>query len=182
MSRPSKLSDRQWEEIARRLADGERVTDLAKKFGVSKTAISSRVSKQLRNIKDVANQMVAADLALSKLAVSEQNLAVSIAQKMRAISDNLADAAVNGSINARRLSEMAGLQVSKINPDDLTGSADTLKGMMMLTRLANESASLGLDLISSTKEMVREESAEPAAVVAEYTLKPDEDVPAKPIL
>lgn len=109
MGRPSKLSEAQWAEVKRRVLGGESISDLAKEFKVSKATISARVSKQVENVKNVANQLVKADLALGALAVSEQVLAVSLASKLRAISDNLASAAHYGAQTAHRLNALANI-------------------------------------------------------------------------
>jgi hypothetical protein len=112
--RPSKLSLQQWAEITRRLVEGEKAADLAREFKVSKATLSTGVSKRAGNIKAVANQMVAAERALSSLTVSEQLITVSLASKLRAIGDNLCDAAHYGAATAHRLSAIANIQVAKI--------------------------------------------------------------------
>lgn len=155
MGRPSKLSEAQWAEVKRRVLGGESISDLAKEFKVSKATISARVSKQVENVKNVANQLVKADLALGALAVSEQVLAVSLASKLRAISDNLASAAHYGAQTAHRLNALANTEVQKVDDAQPLASVESLKGVAALTKLANDSASIALNLLAANKDTVQ---------------------------
>ena len=47
MARPSKLTDKQWEEIKSRMLHGEKAADLSREYKVSKASISERVSERL---------------------------------------------------------------------------------------------------------------------------------------
>ena len=156
MARPSKLKPEQWTEIIKRLLAGEKAADLAREYGVSKTAISARVSKRTETIQTVAHQVVAAERALSELPISEQLLAVNLASKLRAISDNLASAAQYGAQTAHRLSALANSEVSKVDDAEPLKSIESLKGVAALTKLANDSASIALNLLAANKETVKE--------------------------
>jgi hypothetical protein len=101
MARPSKLTDAQWEKIGKRLLAGESASSLAREFGVSKASVSARFSERVKNVKDAANQIVAAEAALSKLNVSEQLAARSLADDLKAISEHLAGAARFGAAKSR---------------------------------------------------------------------------------
>jgi len=156
MGRPSKLTEAKWEELKARLAKGERAADLAREYGVSKTAISVRVSKRAETVKEVANQLVAAERALRELPVSEQLSALSLADDLRAISTHLASAAKFGSATAHRLAGIAHAKVQEI--DDaapLTDeSLESLKGVAVLTKMANDASQVGLNLLAANKERV----------------------------
>lgn len=156
MARPSKLKPEQWTEIIKRLLAGEKAADLAREYGVSKTAISTRVSKRTETIQTVAHQVVAAERALSELPISEQLLAVNLASKLRAISDNLASAAQYGAQTAHRLSALANSEVSKVDDAEPLKSIESLKGVAALTKLANDSASIALNLLAANKDTVKE--------------------------
>lgn len=161
MARPSKLSDAQWAEITKRLVAGEKAADLAREYGVSKSAVSTRVSKRAETINSVANQIVTAERALGELPVSEQLIAVSLASKLRSISDNLASAAMLGAATAHRLNALANSEVGKIDDASPLASGESLKGVMVLTRLANDSASIALNLIAANKDTVKKMNEEP---------------------
>lgn len=155
MGRPSKLSEKQWADITSRLVAGEKAADLAREFGVSKAAISTRVSKRAETIHSVANQVVTAERSLAMLPVSEQLMAVNLASKLRAISDNLASAAMHGSATAHRLNALANSEAAKIDDAEPLKSAENLKGMIVLTKLANDSANIALNLLAANKEAVQ---------------------------
>jgi hypothetical protein len=156
MARPSKLTDAQWEKIGKRLLAGESASSLAREYGVSKAAISGRFSERIRNVKDVANQIVATESALSKLNVSEQLAARSLADDLKAISEHLAGAARYGAATAHRLSGIAHGKVAQIDdaaPLD-ADSLESLKGIAVLTRMANAASEIPLNLLKANKEMV----------------------------
>lgn len=155
MGRPSKLTEAQWEEIRKRLLAGEKAADLSREYGVSKTRISERVSKRVENIKTVANQIVAAEVSLRSLPVSEQNDALSLADDLKSISRHLAGAGRFGAATAHRLSGIAHMKVSEIDdakPLD-NESLSALKGIAVLTRMANESSEIGLNLLRANKDV-----------------------------
>ena len=156
MARPSKLTPDQWAEIDRKLAAGEGVRDLAKEYGISPASVSKRsVSKQTKQVQVVAKQLAEAQTALSELPVHQQYVAVSLAEKLRNISDNLAAAAQYGAQTAHRLSALANSEVAKVDDADPLQSVENLKGVAALTKLANESATIALNLLSSNKETVQ---------------------------
>lgn len=158
MGRPSKLTDAQWEAIGKRLLTGESTSALAREFGVSKGAVSSRFSKRTETIKAVANQLVAADRAMANLNVSEQIAARSLADDLKAISEHLASAARYGAATSHRLLGIAHGKVAEI--DDAApldgGSVETLKGIAALTRVANDSSEIAVNLLRANKDAVDE--------------------------
>lgn len=155
MGRPSKLTDAQWDEIRRRLLDGEKAADLAREYGVSKTRISENVSKRASAVKDVAKQIVKAETDFRKLSVSEQFDTVSILRNLTNTFGHLSSAAAYNASTAHRLAGIAHMKAAEI--DDaapLTSeSLDALKGIAVLTRMANEASEIGLNLVKANKEI-----------------------------
>jgi transcriptional regulator with XRE-family HTH domain len=84
MGRPSKLSPRAWDALAARLLAGERAADLAREFGVSKSAVSERLSGQVKTVRRVAWQLFDAEQAVRALPRAEQVAALRIADDLRA--------------------------------------------------------------------------------------------------
>src|ERR1051326_2866876 len=128
MSRPSKLTDAQWETIGKRLLAGESTSSLAREFGVSKAAISTRLSKRTETVKSVANQIVATERALELLNVSEQIAARSLADELKSISTHLAGAAKFGAMTAHRLAGIAQNKALEID-DAAPLSEDSLESL-----------------------------------------------------
>ncbi|CAJ0701628.1 hypothetical protein LMG19089_02886 [Ralstonia edaphis] len=158
MGRPSKLTDAQWEEIKRRLLEGESGRLLAQEFGISETAIRKKVSSQVSEIKSVANQLVSAQSALKSLPISSQISAQTLAQRLMSISGHLASAADYGAATAHRLAGIAHAKVEEIDDaGPLTpGSIEALKGVAVLTKMANESSEIGINLLRANKDAVDE--------------------------
>lgn len=151
--RPPKLSPYQQAEVRRRLAEGEGVRALAREFKVSPTTIGA-LSGHTGHVRKVAEQVAEAQTALAALPVAQQHMALSLAEKLRSISDNLAAAAMHGAATAHRLNALANAEVAKIDDADPLQSMDALRGVGVLSKLANESASVALNLLAANKPTV----------------------------
>lgn len=171
MGRPSKLRPEQWAEIDRRLVAGEGVRALAREFGVSPSRISERhVPEQAERIRNVAEQLVDAQKALAALPVNQQYTAVSLAEKLRSISTSLASAADLGAKTSHRLQALANSEVAKVDDAKPMESIENLRNVGVLTKLANDSASIALNLLAANKDMVKKLDEPP----------PDEQAPLRP--
>ena len=158
--RPSKLSPDQWREVEKRLNAGESAAALSREFDVSQGLISQRFSKINKDIRKTAEMIAASQEALSVLPVAQQYQAISLAEKLRNISANLASAAEYGAATAHRLQAIAHAQVQKIDDADPMNSQEQLQAISALTKISNDSAKLGTDLINSNKGAI--ESPPPA--------------------
>lgn len=167
MGRPSKLTPGQWDQIGKRLLAGEKARVLAREFGIAESTIRERFSEINGKVKDAANQLLAAEGAMAALPLSAQISAINLAAHLRSISTHLASAANNGAMVAHRLSGIALQQVEKVDDAEPEKSIDALKRIGALTRLVNESADLGLNLLSANKERIKsgELDAEPVEPV-----------------
>ena len=156
MARPSKLTEKQWLIIESRMLKGERASDLAKEYGINRAAISRRVSQQVDTVKKVANQVFAAEVALKALPVPQQVNATNLVDQLRSISNHLAGAANYGAATAHRLAGIANGKVSEI--DDAQPlkeeGIESLKGIAVLTKLANEASQIGVNLLSANKDRI----------------------------
>ena len=156
MGRTSKLSEKQWLVIGQRLLKGDAGRVLSREYGISEAAIRKRFGAQTKQIKDVANQLVAADAAFQALPIGAQISARSLADELKEISSHLAGAARYGAATAHRLSGIAHGKVQQIDDaapmDDESLSA--LKGIAGLTRMANEASEIGLNLLKANKDTV----------------------------
>ena len=154
MGRPSKLTEKQWAEIAERMATCESVRALAREFGVSEAAIRLRLSAQVEKIKVVANQIVTTEASIKALPISAQITAHNLADQLRSISGHLAGAANFGAATAHRLSGIVHAKVQEI--DDAaplnTESMESLKVVAVLTRMANEASDIGVNLLKANKD------------------------------
>lgn len=154
MARPSKLSPDQWREVELRLSAGEGASALAREYGVNPSQITRRVSQVSQKVRNVAQNLAKAQTELAELPVPQQYAAVTLAEKLRAISTSLASAAELGAMTAHRLHALANAEVSKVDDADPLKSIDALKGVGVLTKLANESSHLAVNLISANKGAV----------------------------
>lgn len=170
MGRKSALTEKQWQQIGERLLKGEKPAALAKEFGVDRAAISRRFSQQVKSVKAVANQLVAADEALKSLPISQQINALSLAEELRSISTHLAGAGKFGAMTAHRLTGIAHGQVERIDDADPLKSQNELASIALLTKIANGAAEIGLGLLKANKDMVPEDDA-PTPVAITFGVK-----------
>lgn len=155
MARPSKLSPDQWLEVERRSAAGEGSRALAKAFGIDEAAIRRRVNPQTPQVRKVAEQLAVAHTALAELPVPQQYTALSLSEKLRNISASLAGAAEHGAATAYRLNALANSEVAKVDDAAPMESLENLRNVGVLTKLANESAHVALNLLSANKERMQ---------------------------
>ncbi len=161
MGRPSKLTAAQWAEIERRFAAGEMARPLGREFGVSEAAIRQRfgaqksVSAQASQVRNVAEKLAAAEVALQALPETQRPVARDLADKLRSISTSLACAADLGAKTAHRLQALANSEVGKVDDAQPLQSMEALKGVAALTKLANDSASIALNLLAANKDTVK---------------------------
>lgn len=156
MARPSKLTDKQWAEIERRLIDGESRRALAKEFGITETAIRKRLGSQVKEIVSVADQLLEAEKSLKALPISSQVSAQNLFQRMRSISDHLASAAEFGAMTSHRLHALAHQQSAKIDEVDPAKSGETLQTIAALTKIGNAASETAINLLAANKEAIRE--------------------------
>lgn len=154
MGRKSALTEKQWTAIEQRMLGGEGVRALGREFGISEAAIRKRLGAQVESTKAIANQIVSTECALMNLPISAQINAQNLAAKLRNISSNLASAADLGASTAHRLQALANSEVNKVDDAEPFGSIDSLRNVGLLTRLANDSASIALNLLAANKETV----------------------------
>lgn len=156
MGRKSQLSEKQWQDVEKRILNGESVRSVAKDVGIAESAIRKRLGARTKEIKTVANQLVAAETAFAALPISAQIGARTLADRMKAISQQLAGAAEFGASTAHRLAGIANAKAIEIDDADPLAeeSLATLKGISALTDLANRSAEIPLKLLAANKAMI----------------------------
>ena len=153
MGRPSKLNDKQWASIERRIVGGESIRSLAKEFKIGAATISERVSERIPKHKELAKSLACVEVAFDSLSVSEQVSVRSLADTLKSISYHLGGAAENGARTAHRLSMIANTQVEQIDETaSLEANTEALKSIAAMTRVANDAASTGLNLLNANKE------------------------------
>ncbi|RMX08509.1 Hin recombinase [Corticibacter populi] len=172
MGRKSRLTPEQWDEVERRhFVDGESVSALAREFGIDEAAIRRKISPKKSEIRKLAEQKVAADAKSKEITrIVEAMPPVMQAQfqtltsSLTRISQHLASAAEYGSATAHRLSALAHAEVSKVDDADPLNreSLEAMKGVAALTKLANESSSIALNLLAANKEAVTKLNEPPA--------------------
>jgi len=161
MGRNSKLTEKQWEEIGKRLLEGDSARALGREYGISESSIRERFSAQHKQIKAVANQIVATESALKALPISAQISAHNLADRLKAISEHLTGAANYGAATAHRLSAIAHAQVEKVDDAEPQESEQALKNIAVLTKTANLSSEIAINLLRANKETIDTMNREP---------------------
>ena len=185
MARKSKLSAEQWAEVDRRALEGESQRALAREFGLSNSALTYRYSKigKHETVREVAAKIVDAERSLAALPIAAQHTAHNLAAKLRSISENLASAAMHGAATAHRLSALANAEVAKVDDAQPLNaeSLEAMKGVAALTKLANDSSSIALNLLAANKDAVQklEIAPPPVKVIRVRHVKPPEVVNAR---
>lgn len=164
MARPSKLSPEQWAEVEQRAAEGESARSIAKAFGVDEAAIRRRVSPHTPRIKETAQKIVEARTALAELPVAHQYVALSLADKLRNVSMSFASAAELGAKTAHRFHALANAEAQKVDDANPLSpeSMEALRGIAVLTKVANDSLVPATSLLSAHKDAAQKAATPPA--------------------
>jgi len=175
MARPSKLSPQQWLEVEGRLAAGESRRALAREFGVSEGAIRQRVPTQTtQQVRTAAQKLADGRLAVAALpTVADQYNATSLAEKLVNISRSLASSAELGAATAHRLHALANSEVAKVDDAEPMASIESLRNVGVLTKLANDSSHIALNLLAANKARIKAaddqaESQRPQVMTLEF--------------
>ena len=152
MTRTTKLTEKQWEEITRRMVEGEKAAALAKEFKINRSAISRRVAQQVEQINSVSNQYVEAETAVISMPISQQLLATKRINNLRAIRDNMASAANYNAASTHRLAAIVNGIVQRIDDSNPLSevSLDAARSVAAYTKLANEVAVIPRDHLNMT--------------------------------
>lgn len=157
MGRKSKLTPEQWADVDRRLLSGEAIRAVARDYPITEASIRARLEKigKHSTVQQVAQKLVDAEQSLAALPPAAQLTARNLADRLREISGNLAAAACHGAATAHRLNALANSEVAKVDDAQPLASVEALKGVAALTRLANDSASIAINLLAANKETVK---------------------------
>ena len=157
MGRPSKLTEKQWADIEKKLLNGETPASLAKQYGINRAALSRKFSQRIATVKHVANQIVETEQNFKSLPLTQQLQAINLADQLRSISMHLGSAANYGAMTAHKLSGLANAKAQlldeSVDVDSDEGLAK-LRGIAALTKLSNDSAQIGIDLLKANKDAI----------------------------
>ena len=158
------------------MVEGESINSLAKEFGVVESVIRRKIKpnkaeqeKFGKSLSVLAFEKVEADKKskaiaehIAELPMVRQTTFNDLTEQLRSISSHLAGAANFGAATSHRLAGIAHAKVQEI--DDAAplspASIEALKGVAALTRLANDAASTGLNLLAANKDQAKAQAPE----------------------
>lgn len=132
---------------------GESVASVAREYGVHHHALQSAISKfseQPIKVRQVAKKLAEANQELMGLQPVARSAAMELADNLKMASLNLSSAALSSSATAKRLAKQAEQLSEKVNNETDEGVA-ALRDVVVLTKAANEAASLPLDMLKNSK-------------------------------
>ena len=145
------LSPKQWKELGERYLRDESAAHLAQEYDISASAIRGRFAKKTKTIKQIANQLASAELALDELELDEQKEARALAGEIRLVAKHLSRAARHNASVAERLSSMAAASAQLLDLDDPAQAEGLMKRILQLTEMSNRSSLLGIDMLKVAK-------------------------------
>lgn len=159
MARPSKLTERQWVEIGKRLAQGESVRALAREFKIGASRISERFSERTETIKALADQIVKTERAIESLPISEQCSVWSLADDLKAIASNMAAGSKIASENYQILQARQRKALNDLSDDP---SQEELRIVKDLSDICNLTAKVPVALMTARQQS--QSQTEPRAI------------------
>lgn len=162
MGRPSKLTDKQWDEVIRRHLAGESINKLSAEFEVSRAAMSERISGRANKIKTVAAQMVASERALRDLPVSDRVHVVTVRDRLSVLEDiylQVADTAARNSMHMHNLAAEQKQFMDDADPLGHPASKLAVKAFMSLTVAGNLAMVVPSTLLKASQDRMAAEAA-----------------------
>lgn len=157
MARPSKLTDKQRDEIQRRHATGETTRALAKVYKVSQATIATIVSGQTETVQRLAASIVSDERTLASLPVSAQATVLTLADRLRGISEGLGAAAHHNANVAARFAKMADRKAEEFEQLTLLKpERANLRDICELVDTATRAGSLGSNLLNANRNKTPE--------------------------
>lgn len=147
MGRKSKLTEKQWAKVRERVLGGEKVASLAREYGVAPSTMREKISVETETVKSLAKQIVETEQRKNNLPLSVVVQAISLADKMMAIQNDLSDAAVAGARTAKRINEAAQNHAENKTDAEIMGE-EGVKAMMAASMVANTAGKIGMDLLT----------------------------------
>ncbi len=148
-----RLTPQQWLELSQEATTGVSGSDLARKYGISESAVRKRLgSISTIKVDRAAKKIVEMRQELDLLPPALQIRAYSIADSLTEISKAMTMSAELGAITAHRLTSIANLHAS--NLDDSSPDPDKLRMIHGLTETANKAAYQPVELIKAIKGSV----------------------------
>lgn len=147
-----KLSKKEWDEIEYRLLSGETPHAIAKDYPVTRQAIKKRFGSQVTEIKNVANQLAEAEMAVKRLPMVAQVTARNLADDLMAISMHVASGAKYGAMTFHRLAGIANQHAQ--NLDDNDPDPESVMSIARLTKTGNEAVMPALNLLSANRSTI----------------------------
>lgn len=160
---PKAFSPEKQAAIIAALSEGRTTREVAAMFGEPEATIRSRFSAISAQTISVASQLVSANCAVKTLPIPAQGVAITLAQKMQAITAHLADAALDSSMVSAKAAAVARRQAERIDPEAEEIDLETLTNMAGATRIAMGAAELGIKLMQVGAATKAAETAAPVA-------------------
>ena len=164
MARPARsISPETQALIIQRLSEGVAINSVAEETGIPASTIRSRFSRVSAQTKAVANQLATAEDGLRSLPVLAQSVALSLAEKIRRLSESVTDVAVKGAAVAEIMMGEAERRGRSI---DSSSSIDDLGALSGCVRTATEAVKPALTLLAMQKEAAKPEVDAPKIMVS----------------
>lgn len=135
MARPSKLTEKQWDEVIRRHLAGESISKLAAEFSIARSAMSEKISDRTNKIKSVANQMVAAEREFKAMPVSDRSHVITVRDRISVLMDVYLQTAETAARNSMHMHNLAAEQKQFIDDASPYGSKASKGAVSSFTAL-----------------------------------------------
>lgn len=162
MGRPSKLTEKQWDEVIRRNLAGESISKLAAEFEVSRSAMTEKIGNRVAAVKDVANQMVSSERAFKSIPVSDRVHVISVRDRLSVLEDvylQTADIAARNSMHMHSLASEQKQYIDDASPFADGKSKDAVRAFNALTRAGNDAMVIPSTLLKASQEARAAEAA-----------------------
>jgi transposase-like protein len=156
MGRKSTFTEAQKIEIQRRISNGEKMSDLAKEFGVHKSQMTRHFSQPVAKLETIANQVLKTESEIKGLNISQQLLLADRINHLRLRNELMEEGAHHQAFVYKKLSLAAR---NKADSMDLSEAIDEdeLSNLMKMGMTANTFAKVSIDLKKAESSTIQKD-------------------------
>jgi len=148
MGRRSSLTAKQWEYVGKQLLPphNRSARSLARELNTSEASIRRKFPSRRKDVKDVANQIIAAEDNFKQLPLASQIDALTLIDEIKTTRTHLMSAANYSAMNAHLLTRIANTELNKIDEADVANQGALLMTAMTYQSSATEASKIPLKL------------------------------------
>lgn len=157
--KPALTPDQEQRAIERHIA-GESLRSLAAEYGVAESSLRARISSRAQEIKNAAGLIAQTERTLTKMSISAQITARTVASKLMRAMDTMAtgnELAAGSYLKLMMAANAASQRIDDANPMGSPESIGAIAAVSALTKVANVAGEMPMRMMAAMKGIAGED-------------------------